>query len=62
MISQMYRQKRKLSAAHGNDKSVIFAALFFPEKLPNQRQRWDEALQMYGDYFIGYSDQGISNV
>ncbi|MFT7414773.1 MAG: hypothetical protein ACI9FO_001434 [Methylophagaceae bacterium] len=36
--------------------------LFLPEKLPNQRQRWDEALQMYGDYFIGYSEQRIGNV
>jgi hypothetical protein len=54
MTSQMYRQQRKLSAIHGNDKAAKITDLSLPEKSLSQRERWGEMLQTYCDYFIRY--------
>jgi len=54
MINQIYRQERKLSAIHGNDKAAKITDLSLPEKSLSQRECWSEVLQTYCDYFIRY--------
>ncbi len=54
MTSQMYRQQRKLSAIHDNDKAAKITDLSLPEKSLSHRERWDEMLQTYCDFLIRY--------
>jgi len=54
MISQMYRQGRKLNAIHRSDKAAKITDLSLPGKSLSQRERWGEILQTYCDYLIRY--------
>lgn len=54
MISQMYRQKGQFSVIHGSDKAAKITGSYLPDKPQPQRERWDEVLQLYCDYFIRY--------
>lgn len=54
ITSQMYRQYGRMSTIHGLHKAAKITGSSLPEKPQTQRERWDEVLQMYGDYFIRY--------